>query len=38
MKKEKRLIYKICSVSAIAVAVFTVLFIILLGCTFDFSE
>ena len=38
MEKEKRLIYKVCSASAIAVAVFTVLFIILLGCTFDFSE
>lgn len=38
MEKENRLIYKVCSISAMAVAVFTLLFIVLLGCTFDFSE
>lgn len=37
MDNEKT-IYKICSISALAIAIFTILFIAFLGCTFDFSK
>ena len=38
MEKDNRLIYKVCGISSIAVAIFTVLFIVFLVFTFDFSE
>ncbi len=38
MEKDNRLVYKVCGVSSVAVAIFTVLFIVLLAVTFDFSE
>ncbi|WP_122646536.1 hypothetical protein [Enterococcus mediterraneensis] len=38
MEKDNRLIYKVCGISSIAVAIFAVLFIVLLAFTFDFAE
>lgn len=38
MEKEKRIVYKVCCVSAIAVAIFTLLFVVALVLTYDFTE
>lgn len=38
MEKEKCVVYKVCGVSAIAVAIFTLLFVVALVLTYDFSK